>query len=398
MITLSPADARSIALSSQGLFSPLGKGKKGIVKTLEQLGYVQIDTLAVVERAHHHTLWTRTENYEPKYLEELLSKDKLIFEYWSHAASYLPMSDYRFSLPRKKLYREGGSHWFRKDEKIMRYVLERIKSEGPLLSKDFEAPEKRKGVWYEWKPAKQALEQLFMEGTLMVAGRKGFQKIYDLADRVLPAGIDTSFPTGSEYARFLIKKAVNAHGFVNEKEITYLRKGITESIARELAKMVKDGELIQVKIGTEKGVYYSTADKLDLAAKKRGGDLVHILSPFDNSLIQRKRIETLFGFNYQVECYVPEPKRVYGYFCLPVLYNNTFAARFDPKADRASGTFYVNKLFMEPGFSEVKGFLPVFASKLKQFACFNGCEKIVVEKTEPKGILKELRSLLKQFP
>lgn len=395
MISLSPEIARTIALSSQGLYTPLGVGKKGIVKAIGHLGYVQIDTLAVVARAHHHTLWTRTENYAPAHLDELLAKERSIFEYWSHAASYLPMSDYRFSLPRKKLYREGRSHWFSKDEKVMRYVLDRIKSEGPLMSKDFEAPEKRKGVWYEWKPAKQALEQLFMEGTLMVAGRKGFQKIYDLTERVLPPGIDTSFPSEREHARFLIMKTVNAHGFVSEKEITYLRKGLTESIAKELSRMVKQGELIEVSIGNEKGVYYSTNSKLDLAAKQRMHDTVHILSPFDNSLIQRKRVEKLFGFNYQVECYVTEAKRIYGYFCLPVLYNDSFAARFDPKADRASGTFYVSKLFMEPGFNDIKSFLPLFAGKLKQFALFNTCEKIIIENTEPKGILKELRSLLK---
>lgn len=395
MRTLSAKEARHITLHSQGLYAnAFGKGKKGIVSAMEHLGYIQIDTLAVVERAHHHTLWSRLSDYKPGHLDELAAKDKKVFEYWSHAASYLPMSEYRFSLPRKKLYLEGRSHWFKKDLKIMNYVLDRIKSEGPLLSKDFENPNKRKGVWYEWKPAKQALEQLFMEGTLMVAKRQGFQKVYDLTERVLPAGTDTSFPSPGEHARHLITKAVNAHGFVNEQEIAYLRKGLSGIVQTEAQRMLKQGELTAVNVENGKGPYYTTDENLKLLNKKAAGDVLHILSPFDNSVIQRKRIEKLFNFNYQIECYVPEPKRIFGYFCLPILFNDVFAGRFDPKADRASKVFYVQKLYIEPTFKDIDKFLPVFAAKLKEFAVFNGCEKIVIEKTDPKGIARELKRLI----
>lgn len=395
MQTLSINESRHLALHSQGLYGhDHGKGKRGVVNIIEHLGYVQIDTLAVVERAHHHTLWSRVSDYSPKQLDDLVAKDKKVFEYWSHAASYLPMSEYRFSLPRKRMYLEGRSHWFKKDKKVMQYALDRIKREGPLLSKDFENPGDRKGVWYEWKPAKQALEQLFMEGTLMVAKRQGFQKVYDLAERVLPAGIDTTFPSEDEYARYLITKAVNAHGLVNANEISYLRKGWNVHVSKQLQSMLKNGEVVQIKIDNVKDIYYSTAEKLELLNKKIKGDVVHILSPFDNSLIQRKRIEKLFGFSYQVECYVPELKRVYGYFCLPVLFNDTFAGRFDPKADRTSRTFYVYKLFLEPGI-DTDVFLPLFAKKLKEFAAFNGCEKIMIESTQPKGIAKDLKRLVK---
>lgn len=394
MITLSITQARQLALQSQGLLgSPQRKGKSSTIDLVEHLGYVQIDTLAVVERAHHHTLWSRLGEYDPKTLDKLL-KSKKVFEYWSHAASYLPMSDYRFSLPRKRMYLEGRSHWFKKDKKVMQHVLDRIKQEGPLRSKDFEHNDKRKGVWYEWKPAKQALEQLFMEGTLMVAERQGFQKVYDLTERVLPSSIDTTVPAESEYAHYLITKAINAHGLVSENEIAYLRKGWNTHVKLQLQKMLKNGELQEIKIESLKEPYYTTAAKLPAIGKKIKGDTVHILSPFDNSLIQRKRVEKLFDFSYQVECYVPEPKRIYGYFCLPVLFNDTFAGRFDPKADRATGTFYVYKLYIENDIDE-GSFLPVFAQKLKEFAAFNGCDKIVIEKTEPKGIAKELKRLVK---
>jgi uncharacterized protein YcaQ len=394
MTTLSLSQARQLALHSQGLYGHnLGKGKRGAMSVIDHLGYVQIDTLAVVERAHHHTIWTRVNDYKPAYLDELV-KDKKIFEYWSHAASYLPMSEYRFSLPRKRMYLEGRSHWFKKDKKSMQYVLDRITREGALLSKDFENTNDRKGIWYEWKPAKQALEQLFMEGTLMVAKRQGFQKVYDLAERILPADIDTSLPTEKEFANHLIRKAVNAHGLVSANEIAYLRKGWNAHVGKELQAMLQSGELAAINIENSKELYYTTNEKLKLPEKKIKGDQVHILSPFDNSLIQRKRIEKLFGFSYQVECYVPEPKRIYGYFCLPVLFNDKFAGRFDPKADRATHTFYVYKLFLEPGI-DTDSFLPAFANKLKEFAAFNGCDKIVIESTQPKAIAKELKRLLK---
>jgi uncharacterized protein YcaQ len=396
MISLSISQARHLALYSQGLLGHgHGKGKKGITGITEHLGYIQIDTLSVVARAHHHTLWSRLSDYDPNHLDELV-KEKKVFEYWSHAASYLPMSEYRFTLPRKKLYLEGRSHWFKKDTKDMRYVLDRIKEEGPLRSKDFEAPGKGKGVWYEWKPAKQALEQLFMEGTLMVAYRQGFQKVYDLTERVLPAGVNTAPPTEKEYARYLITKAIEAHGIVMENEIAYLRKGWNTHVKNELAQMVSSGELVNISVEGSKDIYFTTPQKIGLLHNKakKSEDAVHILSPFDNSLIQRKRIEKLFGFNFMIECYLPEAKRTYGYFCLPVLFNDRFAGRFDPKADRASKTFYVYKLFMEPGF-EKSDMLPPFAEKLKEFAAFNGCDKIVIEKTEPKGMIKELKKLVK---
>jgi uncharacterized protein len=396
MRTVLLEEARCIALHSQGLTGRnFGRGKKGALNVLEHLGYVQIDTLAVVERAHHHTLWTRLADYDPGHLDELLSKDKKIFEYWSHAASYLPMSEYRYSLTRKQVYRNGQSHWFRKDDKVMRYVLDRIKNEGALMSKDFEVKGKRAGAWYEWKPTKKALEQLFMDGTLMVARRQGFQKVYDLAERVLPAGVDTSMPTGQEYINYLIRKAIGSHGIVNEQEIGYLRKGLGNQIQAGLSRMVKEGQIIAVNVESAKGTYYTTEAMLRLPAERSVAPAVHILSPFDNLLIQRKRIERIFNFNYMIECYVPEPRRVYGYFCLPVLFNDTFAGRFDPKADRAAKTFYVHKLFIEPGFRQMDEFLPAFAQKLKEFALFNACSKIMIGQTEPNGIAKELRKLVK---
>ncbi|OFY85240.1 MAG: hypothetical protein A3F72_04360 [Bacteroidetes bacterium RIFCSPLOWO2_12_FULL_35_15] len=384
-----------LLLQSQGLLKfHTGKAEMTALSIIEHLGYVQIDTLAVVARAHHHTLWTRFSEYNEQILTELLEKDKSIFEYWSHAASYLPMSDYRFSLPRKKDYADGKSHWFGQDKKMNTYVIDRIKAEGELQSKDFEFKRSANANWYEWKPAKRALEQLFMEGKLMVAKRKGFQKVYDLTERVLPNTVDISFPTQKEIAEHLIMKNIRAYGLVQEKEITYLQPGLKDSVSKCLRQLLKEGELLEVKIeDLQNELFYTSKKQLKTLNKIEYPDSLHLLSPFDNSVIQRKRLQTIFGFDYQIECYVPEAKRKFGYFTLPVLYNDKFVARLDPKADRASKTFYVKSIHFEKGFKLDGKFNRLFAEKLKQFAEFNGCNTIVIDKAE-KNWKKEIKKLL----
>ncbi|MEW6468424.1 MAG: crosslink repair DNA glycosylase YcaQ family protein [Bacteroidota bacterium] len=392
---ISLEQARLLALASQGLAGPKRKGKQGALAVIEHLGYVQIDTLSVAARAHHHVLWSRTSGYREKHLDELMEKDKSVFEYWSHAAACLPMKDFRFSLHKKQSYLNGKSHWFRQDKRVKRYVLDRIRSEGPLQSRDFENPGGRSGEWYTWKPAKRALEQLFLEGVLMVSRRQGFQKVYDLAERVLPAGTDTRPPSDAEFAEYLIRKKIRAHGLVSEKEISYLRKGVQGMVGKELRRMLADNTLVSLKLKTDpETVYYSTADKLAGMDRLRADTRVRLLSPFDNLLIQRKRTRQLFGFDFTIECYLPEHKRKYGYFCLPVLYDGRFAARLDPRADRQKGVFYVKKLFFEPAFIPDAGFMELFAEELKAYAAFTGCGRVQVVHAQPHRYLQALRQLL----
>jgi uncharacterized protein YcaQ len=355
-----------------------GKGKAAVLNAIEHLGYVQIDTLSVVARAHHHTLWNRLPDYQENYLHELLEKDKTIFEYWSHAASYIPMCDYRFSLPTKQLFTSGKSHWFEQDKKLNSYVLDRIKAEGALQSKDFEHIRNTPGNWYEWKPAKKALEQLFMQGELMVAKRQGFQKVYDITERVLPNTIDTSIPNEAEYAQYLITKAIQANGLVEEKEITYLRPKAKEQVKKELKNWIKKGFLVEVKIENKSETYFTTQEQLNNLNTLKKTKHIHFLSPFDNTIIQRKRVQNLFNFDYLIECYVPEPKRKFGYFCLPILYNNLFVGRFDPKADRKTKIFHIKQSHFENGFKPTEKFKTVFNQKLTDFATFNGCNKVLI--------------------
>lgn len=383
-VRISHTQARRLALAAQGLHrrEPFGRGKAGVLRTIEHLGYVQIDTISVVERAHHHVLWSRIPDYRPELLHELQA-DRSVFEYWSHAASYLPMRDFRFALPRMEAYARGKSHWFKQDARLMRRVLDRIRAEGPLQARDFEpAPGIRSGPWYDWKPSKRALEQLFMAGKLMVRERRGFQKVYDLTERVLPSGIDVSMPDSRETARHLIGKALQAHGLVTAVEIAYLRRGMLGPVRSALSELAEEGELMPVSgFGdSARDRYFCRPVDLEEASKaRRVSERVEVLSPFDNLVIQRKRLKAFFGFDYQIECYVPAPKRKYGYFCLPLLSGECLVGRVDAKADRAGGVLEIRSLYLEPEGRPARRLRQIpeeFKEALERFAAFNACDAI----------------------
>ncbi len=386
--TLSQREAKRLALNNQGLHKskPFGVGKTATLRCIEQLGYVQIDTISVVNRAHHHTLWSRLPAYAQHQLDTLQA-ERRIFEYWYHAAAYLPIQDFRFCLRRMHAIASGELHWFQPEKKVMQFALDRIKAEGPLMAKDFApAKEKKAGAWWEWKPAKQALEQLFMEGKLMITRRNNFHKVYDLPENVLPSGVDTSVPNEEEFCRFLIFRAIRAHAVVTDSEICYLRKGIKKAVQSELQQLLSDGEVVEVCVGKSNLVFYSTPATLNALNKTRREKRVHLLTPFDNAVIQRKRLHQLFDFDYQIECYVPEAKRVYGYFCLPILYGDQFVGRLDPKADRKTGRFLVRNLYLEKSLRNVDAFALALKSQLVKLAEFNGCPEITIERTEPQGL------------
>jgi len=378
---ISLTEARKITQYCQGLMgsSVFGREASGALKVLEHLGYVQIDTISVVERAHHHIFWSRVGEYEPSQLEALVAKGQA-FEYWSHAASYLPMRDFRYSLPRKKLFSSGKYHWFKPtpDHKSWRRrILARINSEGALSARDF-LPSKReraaKSGWFERTPAKQALEQLFMEGRLMISGRQGFQKKYDLTERVLRSGVDTSFPSPSEHARHLIFSFLRSHGFARAEEMFYLRSLVRDAVKEECLNMLKSGELNQILVeGIERPYLVSAGfHRQRLAASKAKG-VVKIISPFDSQVIQRKRLQELFGFDYLIECYVPAAKRKFGYFSLPILNDGQFIGQIDAKAHRLEKILEVRAAHPH-GISQAR-LIQKIRHEIEVFAAFNGCEQ-----------------------
>ncbi|MDH3386706.1 MAG: winged helix DNA-binding domain-containing protein [Gammaproteobacteria bacterium] len=384
------AKLRRIALHRQGLLgsSSFGRGKQATLRAIEQLGYVQIDTIAVVARAHHHVLWSRVGNYQPKFLDQLVNERKL-FEYWFHAAAWLPMRDYRFALPRMAQV-NGERGWFQDcDRKLRQEILGRIEADGPLRARDFSDPDHRGGGWWEWKPAKQALEQLFMQGELMVSSRDGFQKVYDLPERVLPGWVDTGTPTMDEYAAYLVDTALRAHGFASFRSMTYLRKGhkLRDAVSRQLESRIEAGSLTRVDPGNGMILYLDPVLLENRAPRSTARS--RILSPFDNAIIQRQRGREIFDFDYQIECYLPESRRVYGYFCLPILYRDRFVGRVDCKAHRATGTLEIRALHIERRVDEA--FYETLRDELWSFANFNGCRQIVDDGVEPKRLRRLIR-------
>lgn len=376
---ISLSDAKFLALKNQKLLERDNhKTKKDLHKIIEKIGYVQIDTISIVERAHNHILWSRLPAYKKSMLDDLM-KEKKIFEYWSHAAAFLPMKDYRFSLRRKEQYREKYKNWLRKNKKLIDIVRSRIIEEGPLQSRDFEHPKKTSG-WWEWKPTKTALEILFHSGELMVSERKNFQKVYDFTERVLPKNIDTTVPSYEEHCVHLIMNAINANGFASLKEIFYLRKGGSKIPLEILTRMIEEKKILPMKIKGVEENYYTTKENLKQLGKKEFEKDVHILSPFDNIVIQRKRLKTLFNFDYVIECYVPAPKRKFGYYVLPVLYGDKFIGRLDAKADRASGSFNILNLYWEVDANHNKNFKHLFKERIDELTIFSGCRENNLEK------------------
>ncbi|MEJ5049633.1 crosslink repair DNA glycosylase YcaQ family protein [Chryseobacterium culicis] len=373
-----------ITLNSQGLLqsTPFGTGKTAVLNAVEHLGYIQIDTLSMVERAHHHTLWTRIPDFQTDYLEELV-EDRKVFEYWFHAASYLPMQDFRYVLPQMLTIKRGESRYYNADPKVMEYVIDTIRNEGPKRARDFENESHKAGSWWNWKPAKLALERLFMQGDLMISGRSGMQKTYDLAERVLPSFIDTTEPTPLEFAEYLVKTNLRAYGLTTVKQITHLRKGndLKKNVNTILKTMLDKGEISQVKIEglssafIRNDVFEKTFDLKD--------SNIHLLSPFDNSIIHRDRIRQIFDFDFRLECYTPKEKRQYGYFCLPILYGDQFIGRVDCKAHRKEKKLEIIHLHIENNTLDIELWLKPFAETIKRFAVFNGCESLTLTKVSP---------------
>ncbi len=397
-IQLTANEARRLALVGQGLHSAkaFGTGKNAVLRCLQQLGYIQIDTISVIKRSHHHCFWTRVPSYSVQQLDAL-QHDKQILEYWAHAAAYLPMSDYRFCLPYMNAVASGQKHWRQPERKAMQEVLARIRAEGPLMAKDFEHRGDKSGDWgWNWKPAKVALEQLFIEGKLIASHRVGFQKVYDLPERALPEGLDTRVPTDDEFHRYLITRAIRAHGLVTEQEICYLRKGVKPGVKATLRNMLEAGEIIRVGVAGNPATYYSTEQQVEAAIGKRIGAQVSLLSPFDNAVIQRRRLLDLFAYDYQIECFVPAAKRRFGYYCLPILYGTGFVGRLDPKADRLKSEFRINSLYLEKPVGDEERFATALAEKLKQTAAFNGCSRIIFKPGERNNLNTLLARKLEQ--
>ena len=391
--SIDTAKLRRIALTRQGIGQrqPFGRGVGATLKAIRHIGYVQIDTISVVVRAHNHVLRTRVPDFQPNHIDRLL-KDRQIFEYRFPVAAFRPIQDYRYTLLHAAKFRAKPRT---KDKATMRRVIDRIRADGPLRSRDFEDARKKAGGWWNWKPAKAALEQLYFQGDLMISAREGFEKSYDLTERVLPSSIDVGEPSPEEFASFLIDTTLRAHGFATYATFASGARHIPlrGTVKAELKRRTEQGKLREFT--NDQGVpFWAEPETLD-GKTPRIPKTVQILSPFDNTVIQRERLLEVFNFDYLIECYVPEPKRRFGYFCLPIVYADQLVGRMDCKSHRAEGYFEIKALFLEAGFASrrhVEELAGPLSAAVIEFAKFDGCAEVVVTQTEPafaKQLLKK---------
>jgi uncharacterized protein YcaQ len=380
-ILLSALQARKIILHAAGLAekAQFGTGIEAVYRLIDHLGFVQLDTNYVVERAHHHVMAARIPDYEPGWLAELVA-DGSIFEYFTSDAGYLPIPDFRFSLPVKESFLRNRKPQTPAETRLMKQVLDRVEREGPLMVGDFENDrQEASSGWWDWRPAKVALEHLYLEGKLMIIRTKAFHKVYDLPLNLVPADTDLTAPIAEEYARFVIRRTLGALGIAYAKEMAWRARFVKGNLVKqELARMLEEGEVQTVLVeGLKSAPLYMLPGQptaIELAGE------AFILSPFDILNVFRHRLRDFFGFDYQVECFVPAAKRKYGYFCLPVLLGDTFVARMDAKADRKQKLLIVHNLHFE-AVELNEDMLGKITEALKAFVRFNQCREIELKKS-----------------
>ncbi len=400
-MAISKQTARKLMIEKQGFGPPLKTIKKNdIFETVDRLGCVQIDTINVVERAHNLTLWSRLGGYDKEMLHDLLYCDRLLFEHWAHANSIIPLKNYRYFIHpmqiRKENLVERFKRWGKGDPKILDQVLERIRVEGPLAAKDFEYKKKKpsKG-WWDWKPAKIALEVLFGAGVVLVSSRKNFQRFYDLSEKVLPDWVDMSEPSAEERARFFAVRTMGCLGLVKPADPRSYYQNYLVKLGRNsrqlmvlLDQLVEEGEAERYELEGEKSPYYCSPEDARRIEELEAGDFnfegVRFLTNFDNLLWLRKRVKTLFGFEAKLETYIPKEKRRYGYFNLPILYGDRLVGRIIPKMDRKNRVLIIHSVWHEKWFKPDEDFDNFFSEAIDSFAKFNGADNVSMEEDEPR--------------
>jgi uncharacterized protein YcaQ len=347
-LKLSQSRARRIWLRAQRLdeAAPFGGGAEATPAAVEHLGYVQIDTINVVERCHHQILYTRIPDYRREHLHQAQAVDKKVFEYWTHALSYVPTRDYRYFVRDMNQHRRERSYWFgRVTSGDLRKVLSRIRRKGALTIRDIDDDVlvEKDHEWASRKPSKRALQLAFYRGLVTISGRKGMLKTYELASRHFGWDRAPRAATPREIAEYMLDRALRAQGIVSLDSICHLDAGRKKAMRRLIEARSRRNELVAVELdGASKLEHWARPEALESVAAPDNG-LVHILNPFDPLVLQRKRLKLFFGYEHRFEAYVPPNKRVFGYFAQPVLAGDEIVAAIDLKTDRQRGKLLLQK-------------------------------------------------------
>ena len=349
MRTTSVAALRRYVVAHQGYAARARRASAGeVAAEIRRLGAVQLDSISTVDRAHRITLATRIGGFDERVVTRLLARGR-IFEYWAHEACLLPIEDY--PLFKRRMLALADRHWWGRERTpegraFERKVLERLRSEGALPVRAFEG--KGDGSWgWGWKPAKRALEDLFAAGEVAIAGRQGFQRVYDLPERVIPkSALDAPTPSENEFRRGYALRAVQGRGALTESGIAEHCRfdGGAKAMRPHVDALVAAGQLERVVLDDGgPPVLVAAGAELDGSAASPV-----LLCPFDNLMWDRPFLRRLFGFDHLIEVYKREHERVFGYYVLPLLIGDRFAGRADLKADRARGVLQIRRFTAEP--------------------------------------------------
>jgi uncharacterized protein YcaQ len=347
-VSLTKAQARQLWLRAQRLdtAAPFGEGPEATAAAVEHLGYVQIDTINVIERCHHHILWNRIPGYRRADLRQAQSVDKSVFEYWTHALSYIPAKDFRFFIAAMKRHRRDGHKWFASVSTAdLRKVMTLIRKDGALTIRDIEDDVlvEKEHLWASRKPSKRALQLAFYTGALTISERNGMLKTYDLMERHFGWDKLPRPASAKDISNYLLDRALRAQGIVSLDSICHLDAKNKSAIRQLIQSRVRRNELVPVSLeGSGKLEHWARLEDID-GAGEQASEMVHILSPFDPLIIQRKRLQLFFDYTHRFEAYLPKEKRVFGYFALPVLVGDRIVAAIDLKTDRKTQKLLMQK-------------------------------------------------------
>jgi hypothetical protein len=378
-ITLTREQARRIWLKAQRLdvAEPFGAGPDATRAAVEHLGYVQIDTINVIERCHHHILQSRIPAYERGHLAQAQSVEKSVFEYWTHALSYVPTRDIRCFLGAMKAHREEPKRWSAVGgREETRKLLRRIRRDGALTIRDIDTDVlvEKAHLWASKKPSKGLLERAFYDGELVISARSGMLKTYELLDRHFDWEKRPTPASERQVTAYLLDRALRAQGIVSLDSICHLDAPSKKAVAELIEARVKRKDLVPVVIdGAGKTGHWARPEVLEPGPLPEA-DLVHILSPFDPLIIQRKRLKFFFGYSHVFEAYLPKEKRVFGYFGLPVLMGDAVVAVLDLKTDRQAGKLLIQQWSWLDGQESAERKLRIEAAleRFERFQLANG--------------------------